>query len=119
MSTSDLLNFGKDQQGTPAFSIGVPSVKRCVLIAAAGHASFTVPSSPYTKWIMAFGYGSNPDVYVAVNTPAAPPTTGAFTDTGSLPPNVGQINVNAGDIVDVYNNGSSSIDLGFLLYGVS
>ena len=107
------LNFSKDEQGTPAYAADFPTVRSCVLLAASGNATYTVPSdSNYTMGII---YSTIPDVWICVNGNAVPPTLGTFSDTGSIS-NFGQIKVKANDTVNFYNASSASIKIGLVLY---
>lgn len=112
---SQLINFPKDNQGTPitdAFPITV-DMKSVSLLTLANQ-SFSVPNT-LNHWLVNFSYGANAEVWVAVNDTAAAPGGNTFATTTSVL-NPKQLKVSAGDTINCYNAAGSTIAIGVSLY---
>jgi hypothetical protein len=114
---STILDFGRDAAGYNAYAPAPCQDLRSVSLAAAGNSSFTVPSN-YPHWIVSFAYGSAPDVWVAYGASAAAPAGGSFA-VNSSELNPASRDLKAGTVVNVLNNGASTIDIGIYMYAKS
>lgn len=108
------LNFGRDIQGLNAFAPQFPDLKYSATLASGGSDDIDVPSTA-TNWIVVFSYQPGACVWVSVNGTAAAPAGGTFAANASLllP---AQLEVKAGDNIDVFNNTASGQDVGIALY---
>lgn len=111
------LNFGRDVQGLNTFAANPSTNMFSVTLAAAGNDTVTVPSN-FTNWIISFSFEPGSDIWVAYNTSAAAPAGGTFAATSSEL-NPGSRSLTKGTTINCYNNGSSSADIGIIMYGVS
>lgn len=111
------LNFGRDIQGYNAYAPKQSTDKFSATIAAGGHATITVPSN-FQNWIIGFSYQPGSVIWVSVDGTAAPPGGATFTSTTSqlLP---GALSVTKAQVIDIYNNGTGSADIGAVLYAIS
>lgn len=111
------LNFGRDVQGFNTFAPDFADLTFSATLAAAGNSSVTVPSSN-ENWIMSMSFQPGSDVWVSKNGSAAAPAGAAFAANASelLP---GARKVIAGDVINFFNNGAGTADVGVMLYAVS
>ena len=115
---SQLLSYVRDGQGnvSPALSQSA-NILSCSLLAG-NSATLTVPSTPYTTWVLLIEYGPNADVWVSDGHTAAQPAGNTFSASNSLL-NPEGLRVQAGDVISFYNNGASNVDVCAALYGAS
>lgn len=111
------LNFARDTQGYNSYAPAFSTDKYSATLASAGSDSFTVPSN-YQNWIASFSFQPGSTCWVSINGTAAQPAGATFAASASqlLP---GALSVQAGDEIDVYNNGTDSADVGVILYAIS
>lgn len=118
MSTK--LNFGRDVQGFNAYAPYPATDIFTATLASAGNASFTVPSN-YSIWIVSFSFQAASDIWVAygkAGVTASPPAGATFASSNSeLTP--GSRTLNAGTVVNCYNNGTTNGDVCVVMYAVS
>lgn len=114
------LNFARDVQGFNTFAPPPSDNKYSATIAAAGNATITLPTS-VERWIVSFSYQPGSNVWVAYNNSAAAPAGATFASTNSeLLPGSRVFNSKKSDgtaaTINLLNNGSSSADIGVVLY---
>ncbi len=115
MSTK--LNFGRDVQGYNAYAPMPSQNKFSAAITAAGNATFQLPTSaPY--WIVNFSFEPGSDMWVAYGafgvTASAPAGATFASTTSELLP--AQRTLVGGSYVNIYNNGTDTMDVGAVLY---
>jgi hypothetical protein len=126
MSTK--LAFGRDVAGYNSFSAPISLDKYSATLTSGGNATLTLPTNvPY--WIISFSYQPGSDMWVAYqgNTAAVPAgATFASTNSELLPGSrilpstyVNSSGVTVANTINVYNNTSSSQDIGIILYANS
>jgi hypothetical protein len=110
------LNFGRDVQGMNAYAPQFPSNLYNATLTSGSNSSITVPSNNQ-NWIAILSYQPGSDMWVSVNNTAAAPAGATFAAATSflLP---AQLKVQAGDTISVYNNTSTSQDVGIALYAI-
>ncbi len=114
--TTKLL-FGRDVQGYNAFAPDFAGDAFSATLAAAGNDTITVPSN-FQNWIASFSYSPGSDCWVALNASATPPAGNTFAATTSEL-NPGSRKVQAGNTINIYNNGTASADVGVMLYAIT
>lgn len=113
---SNFLAYAKDTVGKSTDALAVTVDTKSASLLSLGNASITVPSA-YSDWVMIVQYGASAAVWVAVNATAAVPAGNTFATTTSIL-NPAQIKVKAGDVVNFYNAGGSTIPVSVAMYGV-
>ncbi len=115
------LSFGRDQQGYNAFAPNPAGDKYSATIASGGNATLTLPTNAQS-WIVSFSFQPGSDVWVAYNASAAAPVGSTFASTNSeLLPGSRYLQAYKNDgitsaTINLFNNGTSSADIGIVLY---
>lgn len=115
MSTQNLA-YAKDQLGHSTNALAFTTDTKNVNLASLATSSITVPSS-FSNWVMLISLGNSPQIWVAVNDTAASPAGGSFATTTSLL-NPSQLKLRAGDVVNFYNAGGSTLPIGVSMYAL-
>lgn len=114
------LNFARDVQGFNTFAAPKSDNKYSAAILAAGNATITLPTN-VERWIVSFSFQPGSDVWVAYNANAAAPAGATFAATSSeLLPGSRVFDSKKADgtaaTINLLNNGTSTADIGVVLY---
>lgn len=120
------LGFASDIQGYNSYAPPPSNTMYRVQLAASGNATLTLPTDS-ANWIIAFASTPGSEIWVAYNTTAVAPSTGAFVASTSemnpgarvVPSTVTTVSGTTATTINLLNNGASTANIWIGLYAKS
>lgn len=117
MTAANLLNFGKDQQGTSPYAPQVSNTKWDVALAQNMETHITLPTD-YANYIVLFAYSSGATILVdCTGATATIPANNTLQPT-TQEVNPGQRTVPGGNKISMVTNDTNNPIVGVAIYGI-